>query len=564
MRRNGFDIMRGLIVMLKPLAHIMALCICLGTLGYFCASAVTVLGVNLLLTIMEISPWNITFAAGAAAMLVCAAGRAVLRYGEQMCGHFIAFRLLAIIRDNVFGALRRLAPAKLEGKGRGSLISLITSDIELLEVFYAHTVAPVCIAVIFSGVMTIFIGSFHVVLGVLACVSYIFIGCVIPLASSKMGRAAGMKARSEFGELNSYFLESLRGIKETLQFGQVENRAEEIADRTDKLNGLQKAVKKHDGAVASWSGAAVMVFMLAMIAAGASLNVSFDSLVMTAVAFSASFGPVLALSNLSAAMDQTLAAGERVLSLLEEEPETVDIIGGSEPDFKGALVKDLGFSYKSDSLNAGVADSAEEQVLSGVSMGFPIGKIVAVTGRSGSGKSTLLKLLMRFWSANEGSVNISGENIENINTSYLRRLESYMTQETDLFHDSIGDNIRVGRLGASQADVEEAAKKASVHDFITTLPQGYDTPVGELGETLSGGERQRIGLARAFLHDAPFMLLDEPTSNLDSLNEGVILKALADSAGNGSEKTIVIVSHRKSTLGVADISYNLNANVLRI
>lgn len=557
MRRNGFNIMRGLIVMLKPLTHVMALCICLGTLGYFCASAVTVLGVNLLLTIMEISPWNITFAAGAAAMLVCAAGRALLRYGEQMCGHFIAFRLLAIIRDNVFGALRRLAPAKLEGKGRGSLISLITSDIELLEVFYAHTVAPVCIAVIFSGVMTIFIGSFHAALGALACVSYIFIGCVIPLASSKMGRAAGMKARSEFGELNSYFLESLRGIKETLQFGQVENRAEEIADRTDKLNGLQKAVKKHDGAAASWSGAAVMVFMLAMIAAGAALNVSFDSLVLTAAAFSASFGPVLALSNLSAAMDQTLAAGERVLSLLEEEPETVDIIGGSEPDFKGALVKDLSFSYKSDSFDAGGADSAEKQILSGVSMEFPIGKIVAVTGRSGSGKSTLLKLLMRFWSAKDGSVNISDENIENINTGYLRRLESYMTQETDLFHDSIGDNIRVGRLGASQADVEEAAKKASVHDFITTLPQGYDTPVGELGETLSGGERQRIGLARAFLHDAPFMLLDEPTSNLDSLNEGVILKALADSAGNGSEKTIVIVSHRKSTLGVADISYKM-------
>lgn len=545
MRRNGIKIMWGLLGLLRPLAHVMVFCVALGTLGFFCAIAITVLAVNLLLTAMELSPWSLTFAAGGAIMAVCAVARALLRYGEQTCGHYIAFKLLAVIRDKVFAALRRLAPAKLEGKGRGDLISLITSDIELLEVFYAHTIAPVCIAVLVSLSMTVLIGSFHPLLGLLAGISYLLVGCVIPLATSRIGRRQGMEVRNQLGELNSYVLESLRGLRESLQYAQDGARAHEMERKTEQLNQLQKQLKRHEAAASSWSGGAVMALTLAMLGVGMVLNVTFPVLLLTTVMLSSSFGPVLALANLSATMDQTLASGERVLALLEENPETEEVLTGQCPDFSGAEVKHLTFSYGS------------EEILHDLSAQFSKGKIIAVTGKSGSGKSTLLKLLMRFWSAPAGSVLISDTDVGKIPTQHLRHLESYMIQDTDLFHDSIADNIRIGKLDASKAEIEAAARKAALHDFILTLPQGYDTPVGELGDTLSGGERQRIGLARAFLHEAPFLLLDEPTSNLDSLNEGVILKALRESQAVG--RTVILVSHRKSTWSIADYVYRIES-----
>ena len=547
MRRSGIKIMWRLLGLVRPMAHIMLLCILMGIAGFFCAIAITVLAANLLLRAAELSPWALTFAGGTAVMAVCAAARALLRYGEQTCGHYIAFKLLAIIRDQVFGALRRLAPAKLEGRGRGDLISLITGDIELLEVFYAHTIAPICIAVLVSAAMSGLIGSFHPALGLTALGSYLIVGCVIPLLSSKMGRRHGMEARGRLGGLNSFFLESLRGIRETLQYSRDGDRAAQISEKTDELNRVQGIIKKHEGVAASWSGLAVMTLSLAMLGAGLMLGIGFPAVLMTTIMLSASFGPVLALSNLSATMDQTLAAGERVLSLLEEEPETADILRGETPDFTGAAVSDLTFSYD------------EEEVLSGVSADFPKGEIVAVTGKSGSGKSTMLKLLMRFWSAPPESALVSGRDVGCVQTAHLRKLESYMTQDTDLFHDSIGDNIRIAKPGATQAEVEAAAQKASLHNFVMTLPKGYDTPLGELGETLSGGERQRIGLARAFLHDAPLILLDEPTSNLDSLNEGVILKALRE---RRCGSTVILVSHRKSTVAVSDRAYGIDSGRL--
>ncbi len=547
MRRSGIRIMWGLLGLLRPLSPVMVLCILMGTAGFFCAIAITVLGVNLLLTAADLSPWAFSFSAGAAVMAVCAAARAALRYGEQICGHFIAFKLLAVLRDRLFGALRRLAPAKLEQRGRGDLISLITGDIELLEVFYAHTVAPVCIAVLVSAGMVCAIGVFHPLLGAAACVSYLIVGCVIPLVSSGLGRRQGVEVRDRLGELNSYFLESLRGIRETLQYSRDDERALEIAQRTEEINRLQGQLKKHEAAASSWSGAAVTALTLLMLGAGLLLSVPFPDLLLTTVMLSASFGPVLALAGLSATMDQTLAAGERVLTLMEEAPETEDILQGEKPDFEGAEARHLSFSYGS------------EEILRDLSVKFPEGKIIAVTGRSGSGKSTLLKLLMRFWKAPEGTVRISGLDVGRIQTDHLRSLESYMIQETDLFHDSIGDNIRIGKPDAAQEEVERAAEKASLHDFIMTLPQGYDTPVGELGGTLSGGERQRIGLARAFLHDAPLLLLDEPTSNLDSLNEGSVLKALSESRQG---RTVILVSHRKSTLSIADSSYTIDSGRL--
>ena len=548
-RRSGIRIMGGLLRLLTPLLHVMLACITLGTLGYLCAIFITVLAAHLLLTAEGVSPWGLGFGAAAAIMVGIAVARAGLRYAEQTCGHYIAFRLLAQIRDKVFGALRRLAPAKMEGKGRGDLISVVTGDIELLEVFYAHTIAPVCIAFIVSLIMSLMIGFFHPLLGLLAAACYLLIGVAVPLITSKMGRAYGMEARSRLGGLNNVFLESLRGIREVLQFGLGQKREDEIGEKTEQLNQIQAGIRAHEGAAASWSGALVMLLPLGMLAAGIALGIGFPAVVLTTVMLSASFGPVLALANLSAAMDSTLAAGERVLSLLEETPETPDITDGQEPAFTGAAVRQLSFAY------------AEEEILHDLSAEFKNGEIVAVTGKSGSGKSTLLKLLMRFWKAPEGSVQISDMDVGRINTAHLRTLESYMTQETDLFNVSIRDNIRIGRLDASDEEVEEAAKKASIHDFILTLPRGYDTKAGELGDTLSGGERQRIGLARAFLHEAPLLLLDEPTSNLDSLNEGVILKALREEA-NQSGRTVVLVSHRKSTLAIADRSYAIESGRL--
>lgn len=548
-RRSGMRIMVGLVRLLTPLLHVMIACIALGTLGFLCAIFITVLAAHLLLGVVGASPWPLSFGWTAAIMIVIAMARAGLRYGEQTCGHYIAFKLLAAIRDKVFGKLRNLAPARLEGKGRGDLIAVVTGDIELLEVFYAHTIAPVCIAFIVSAVMALLIGSFHPLLGVLAAVSYVVVGAVVPLITSKMGRVYGMEARTKLGGLNNVFLESLRGMREVLQFGLDQKKEEEIKEKTDRLNEVQLGIARHAGAAASWSGALVMLLPLCMMGAGIALGVSFPAVVMTTVMLSASFGPVLALANLSAAMDSTLAAGERVLSLLEEKPETPDVADGATPDFSGAWAEHLTFSY------------GGEEVLHDLSAEFRNGEIVAVMGKSGSGKSTLLKLLMRFWSAPQDAVKISGTDVGRIDTAHLRALESYMTQDTDLFNVSVRDNIRIGRLDATDAEVADAARKASIHDFILTLSHGYDTKTGELGDALSGGERQRIGLARAFLHDAPFMLLDEPTSNLDSLNEGAILKALREEAEK-SGRTVALVSHRESTLGVADRTYTIEGGRL--
>lgn len=548
-RRSGARIMGGLLHLLTPLLHVMLGCITLGTLGYLCAIFITVLAAHLLLSALGISPWTLGYTATAVIMVVIALARAGLRYGEQTCGHYIAFKLLAVIRDKVFTALRRLAPAKLEGKGRGDLIAVITGDIELLEVFYAHTVAPVCIAFLVSLIMALLIGSFHPLLGGLAAVCYCIVGVAVPLITAKMGRAYGMEARGKLGGLNNVFLESLRGIREVLQFGQGQKKEDEIKEKTEELNAVQAGIQRHAGAAASWSGALVMLLPLCMLAAGIALRVGFPAAVMTTVMLSASFGPVLALANLSGAMDLTLSAGERVLSLLEEAPETPDVTEGETPEFSGAAAEHLTFAYD------------REEILHDLSAEFRKGEIVAVTGKSGSGKSTLLKLLMRFWSAPRDTVKVSDLDVGTIPTAHLRTLESYMTQETDLFNVSVRDNIRIGRLDATDEEVEDAARKASIHDFILTLPKGYDTKTGELGDALSGGERQRIGLARAFLHNAPFLLLDEPTSNLDSLNEGVILKALREEAEE-SGRTVALVSHRKSTLAVADRSYAIESGRL--
>lgn len=476
-----------------------------------------------------------------AAMLIFALLRGFLRYAEQACNHFIAFKLLALIRDRVFGALRRLCPAKLEGKERGNLISVITSDIELLEVFYAHTISPVCIAVLFSSVMIIFIGNYHWALGILALAAYAVVGMLIPLITSRLSGDVGFRFRTKSGELSGFVLDSLCGLSETIQYGQGEKRMEDMLRQTDCLSEDEECMKRTAGRNTAVTNGVILIFDLLMLFLS-SMLVDFEGCLIVTLALMSSFGPVVALASLGATLQNTFAAGSRVLDILDESPVVEEIEGKENISFHGASASHVTFAY------------GEERILDDFSVEIPVNKIIGINGRSGSGKSMLLKLFMRFWQVQHGSVEISGRNVDEINSSNLRDMESFVTQETHLFHDSIRNNLRIAKLDATDKEIKDACKKASVHDFIMSLKDGYDTEVGELGDTLSGGERQRLGLARAFLHDAPFMLLDEPTSNLDSLNEGVILKALHEEC---RDKSVVLVSHRKSTMGIADIVYSV-------
>ena len=571
-RRSAIQIMGSLIGLVKPLLHIMLAAIILGTLGYLCAIFLTILAgqviVHGLLTgiagmIVPVEKMWLVFTPVKTIitiMIVIAVLRGILHYVEQYCNHFIAFKLLAIIRHKVFASLRKLCPAKLEGRDKGNLISIITTDIELLEVFYAHTISPIAIATLTSIIMVIFIGRYHWLAGLLALTAYLIVGVAIPMWNGKRGSQKGMEFRTSFGELNSFVLDSLRGLDETIQYGQGEKRKKQMSERSKNLAGMQESLSKMEGSQRSFTNMVILLASFGMLALTIWLYdkgaMGFEGILTCTIAMMGSFGPVVALSSLSNNLNQTLASGERVLSLLEETPLVEEIPGDVETfadqgvnseesanhAFAGAEAENVTFAY------------GEEVILDNYSLKLQPGKIAGIHGASGSGKSTLLKLLMRFWDVQDGSVSVDGTDVRKIPTKHLRDMESYVTQETHLFHDSIANNIAIAKPGASREEIMEAAKKASIHDFIMTLPKGYDTEVGELGDTLSGGEKQRIGIARAFLHDAPMILMDEPTSNLDSLNEGIILKSLKESA---RKKTVVLVSHRVSTMNVADMVYEM-------
>lgn len=580
-RRSAIQIMGSLIGLVKPLLHIMLAAIILGTLGYLCAIFLTILAgqviVHGLLTgvagmIVPVEKMWLVFTPVKTiiiVMIVIAVLRGILHYMEQYCNHFIAFKLLAIIRHKVFAALRKLCPAKLEGRDKGNLISIITTDIELLEVFYAHTISPIAIATLTSIIMVIFIGRYHWLAGLLALAAYLIVGVAIPMWNGKRGSQKGMEFRTNFGELNSFVLDSLRGLDETIQYGQGEKRREQMSKQSKNLAGMQESLSKMEGSQRSFTNMVILLASFGMLALTIWLYdkgaMGFEGILTCTIAMMGSFGPVVALSSLSNNLNQTLASGERVLSLLEETPLVEEIPGDVETsgtesiehEFTGAEAENVTFAYKVEGLEGDREDGLgrnNEVILDNYSLKLQPGKITGIHGASGSGKSTLLKLLMRFWDVQGGSMSVDGTDVRKISTRHLRDMESYVTQETHLFHDSIANNIAIAKPGASREEIMEAAKKASIHDFIMTLPKGYDTEVGELGDTLSGGEKQRIGIARAFLHDCPLILLDEPTSNLDSLNEGIILRSLKESA---RKKTVVLVSHRVSTMNVADMVYEM-------
>lgn len=538
MRRSGFNIMMKLITLVKPLIGFMFLAIIAGVIGNLAAIFIPAYSSYVIANIVSRAD-QINLNMSFILLIVLAISRGFLRYVEQLCNHFIAFKLLAIIRNKVFRALRRLAPAKLEGKEKGNLISLITSDIELLEVFYAHTISPIFIAFVTSVIVVSILFSYSVKAAIFAMISYLIVGLFLPIFSSKSGKKEGLELRNEFADLNSYLLDSLRGMKEVIQYSYGGKRLDYIDETTVKLNRKQERIKVFEAQNRGFTTSIVALLGLIMFVIMKNEMVAiFDinKLIVVTVIFMSSFGPVIALSSLSANLRSTFASGDRVLNILEEKPQVLEVYDQNKTYFSDLKIEDITFSYN------------DEIILNDFNLSLENGEKLAIFGKSGSGKSTLLKLIMRFWDVDKGEIKISDRNIKLVNTKDLRDIENYMTQETYLFQGSILENIKIAKKDASLNEVIEACKKASIHDFICSLKDGYETNVGELGEKLSSGEKQRIGLARVFLHDAPLYILDEPTSNLDALNEGIILNAISKE----ENKSMLIVSHRKSALNIAD------------
>lgn len=553
MRKSKVGLIFKLLALVKPLTPVMMCTIIMGTIGFLTAIFISIFGGYAILNVIGVDT-GFTNKSIFIIVIGLAVTLSITKYLEQLSGHYIAFRLLADIRCKVFGSLRKLAPAKLEGKDKGNMISIITSDIELIEVFYAHTIAPVSIGIICSLFMVFFIGSFHYSLGIIAFIGYFIVGLIIPYYNIKFGKKIGREYRNQFGELNSFLLESLRGLKEIIQYGKGDERREQIRDKSNELSVKNKILKNDEGNIAAITDTVILVFGLIILVTSLNLQkqgvLDFTAVIIATISMLGSFGPTIVLSALSNDLLQTLASAERVLGIIEEAPMVEDIVNKEEVDvenFNKVKVENVDFAYD------------DETILNNVSLEIPSNKIIGIHGVSGSGKSTLLKLLMRFWEVKGGQISFndgSEKNINEINTSSLRKMESYVTQETYLFHESIKDNIKIAKLNATDEEVIIAAKKASIHDFIMSLPQGYDTKVAELGSSLSGGERQRIGIARAFLHNSKIIMLDEPTSNLDSLNEGIILKSLKEEC---KDKSVILVSHRKSTMSISDVVYKMNS-----
>ncbi|MBS6418830.1 MAG: ABC transporter ATP-binding protein [Olsenella uli] len=540
---GNLHVMRRMLGLARPMAGTIALAVLFGIVGHLCATFIPVLAVAAGLSAAGViaHPFGLTLTSVIAVLVAMSIVRGVLHYIEQTCNHYIAFKLLASIRDRVFASLRRLAPAKLAGADKGSLISTITADVELLEVFYAHTISPICIAVGTSIVMIVFMGSLHPLFGLVGLVAYLVVGALVPVLLSRLTGDTGRRCRELAGDLSGFVLDSLRGLREARQFGAGGRRLEELDSRSRELVRVQGLLNDRSSDGIAITSGLILLFGLGQLVLGALLfqagSVGAGAVVLATVSILSSFGPTTALAALGVTLQGTIASGARVLAVLDEEPVVPEQDGGCDVEFSGAAAEHVSFSY------------GGEQILSDVSAEVPANAIVGITGRSGSGKSTLCRLLMRFWDVDEGRVALSGKDVRDINTSSLREAEALVEQDTHLFHDSILDNLLLARPDATREQVEEACKAASVHDFIMSLPQGYDTMVGELGDTLSGGERQRLGLARAFLHGAPFLLLDEPTSNLDSLNEGAILRSLGEQRAS---RTVLLISHRASTMGIAD------------
>lgn len=548
LRRSGAVIMANLILLLGSLAYIMILAVINGSVGFICAMGVTLFGA---IGIAKALGEAITLSYGLIIGLAIGCGvlRGLLRYFEQYSNHYIAFRLLAVLRDKIFKALRVLCPAKLESKQKGSIIAMITSDIETLEVFYAHTISPICIAVIVSTCVFLFVGfvsSWFIAL--VALLGFITIGIIVPLISSSKLKATGVRYRAEFASFNAYFLDSIKGIKDIVLNNAGKERERAVNERSDVLLRETKKMKRDITKASAATELCVSIFIIATLTLGIFLvandMLSVGRMIIGVVAVFGSFGPVIAISALPGNLTQTFASGDRVLNLLNEEPAVTSVENGKKIQYNDLKVTDLSFSY-----------DGETEVLKDICMHAEKGEIIGIVGESGCGKSTFLKLLLRFWQKSHGEIAYNGIDIDNIDSDNLLDNVTMVSQVTYLFDETIEDNLRIANPTATQEEIEDACKMASVHDFILTLPDGYQTRVGALGDNLSAGEKQRIGLARAFLRGSELILLDEPTSNVDSINEGIILKALK---AQKNQKSIILVSHRESTMAITDRIYRVS------
>jgi len=546
LRRSGAKIMASLIVLLGSLSYIMVGAIINGVLGFMCSMGVTVFGAIGIAKVLG-EAISMDYSLIITLAISCGLLRGILRYLEQYFNHYIAFRLLAVLRDKIFKSLRVLAPAKLESKQKGSIIAMITSDIETLEVFYAHTISPICIAALMSIIVCLFVGivsSWY--LSLVAFIGFVCIGIIAPMISSKALKESGVRYREEFSAFNAYFLDSIKGIKDIVYNNAGAEREKEVNARSDKLLKETKSMKKNTTKAAAATELAVTIFNIITLAVGIFL-VSIDALtigrmIIGVTAVFGSFGPVIAVAALPSNLTQTFASGDRVLNLLQEKPVVEEVKGKENIAYDNLVINNLSFGYD---------DTA---ILSNVCMNAQKGEIIGIVGQSGSGKSTLLNLMLRFWQKDQGEILYNGIDVDNVNTDSLLENITMVSQSTYLFDMSIEDNLKIAKQNATQAELEEACKMASIHDFIVSLPMGYMTEVGALGDNLSAGEKQRIGLARAFLRGSELILLDEPTSNVDSINEGIILKALAEQK---SKKSIILVSHRESTMAIADRIYKV-------
>lgn len=545
-RRSGLKIMASLILLLGSLSYVMVAAVVNGVVGFMCSMSVTILGA---VGIAKVLGENIAMSYQLIITLAIACGvlRGFLRYMEQYSNHYIAFRLLAVLRDKIFSALRILCPAKLENKQKGNIIAMITSDIETLEVFYAHTVSPICIATLISIIILVFVGivsSWY--LSLMALFGFIFIGIVLPLISSRRMKVTGVQYRGEFASFNAYFLDSIKGIRDIILNNAGEEREKEVNDRSDRLLKETKSLKHNMTSSNSETELAVTVFTILTLVLGIVLvranAISLGNMIIGIVAVFGSFGPVIAIAALPGDLTQTFASGERILTLLAEKPVVEEIKDKENISYDTLKVENLTFGYD------------QNTVLNEVCMNARKGEIIGIVGESGCGKSTLLKLFLRFWQKGQGDILYNGIDIDNINTESLLQNVTMVSQSTYLFDITIEENLRIANQSATQQELENACKMASVHEFIMSLPNGYKTAVGALGDNLSAGEKQRIGLARAFLSGSQLILLDEPTSNVDSINEGIILKALAEQK---SKRSIILVSHRESTMAIADRIYKI-------
>ena len=550
---SGLGVMLRLVRFVAPLTPIMCITITMGILGFLVAIGITVFGAAGIAAIlnMPVLPELKNLALIFRILAILAVSRGVLRYLEQYSGHFIAFRLLAFIRDKIYRALRKLAPAKLDGRRAGKIISIITSDVELLEVFFAHTIAPIMIGILTSVIMVLVIARFSPVLAVIALLAYFTVGLIIPYFTSRKSRDYGRAYREDVGEINNAFLESLYGMREIILFDQASERRALMDRKSEIANKSVEKLKQHQGITKAWSETAVLAFSAIMLFTGIYLylngTLNFTAFLISVIALMSSFGPVITLSNLSNNLLQTFASGERILSLLEEQPLVADQNNGTDLSHHDISVNNVSFAY------------GAKHVLENISLETGEGKIIGIQGKSGSGKSTLLKLLMRFYDVRSGEIRIGGHNIQRVNTISLRENISYVTQETYLFNTTIEENLRIANRSASMEQIIQACKFAAIHDFIQALPDGYHSKTGELGDVLSGGEQQRLGIARSFLHNSKIILLDEPTSNLDSMNENIILNSIKE---HRAGRTIIIVSHRQSTLSICDKIYHMQSGRL--